>query len=179
MSLVLDSSKPNVVAKAWGSPFPNVVSLSILPNGVTEVTPMQGIEMDMEMFCKAVEYFLFSENVVCQLSDKIHTVQLNFWGLMIPSKIRPFSKPFTVMNLDDFLCLVQYVFTNTNLEENDPRERFLNELVFDDPKKLQPGTLSVYEYLVNLQVVDGFQQIPAVPGLRRLVDESGTSAFGW
>ena len=171
MTMIFDQgSKPeNLSAKSWGFPFIDDVMIS--------VPHKQPIYFNIKTFCDIVEHFLYDENSIYSIrrdaKPDITVVQAGFWGLLVS------GVPYAIFSLSDFLSLVEYIFTNTNLEKDDPREVLLNEVVFGKEKKIQPGALKVLDYLVNLQVVDGFPQYPAKTS-RRLVDgKTGRSAFGF
>jgi hypothetical protein len=117
MSLILSNSKPKGL------------TATTLPDGTIwlHVKGSKEIEIKPVVFCNFIEGFLYNffPSVAIQEPDLIQsTCEM---GVEIRN-----SKMEANITLEDYVCLVQYFFTNSDLLRGDPRLSVINKIVISD-----------------------------------------------
>jgi hypothetical protein len=161
LELNIDTVPKGLVAKAWGPPMPDAVYLTLNYN--------QEIALTNEQFCKIVRDYLYVDDSrpknegaeFCgNVAPNVSIYQKDCVGIYVDNQL------WVIVGPQDFAYLTRYVFTNANLGINDPREQLVNELL-TARYAIRPEALELHRWLTTRVVVEGWQQYPHVPGLRR------------
>ena len=149
MSLNLD--KTDGVSVKSGIPLGSLINPR---DELIWIWDQKGASFDINMrdFCAFVEAFLFGNHYIIRQSaiqEVCEDIQYHCPG-----------KRSVRIPVGDFVPMVQYVFTNSDVMPNDPRVALVNKLLSEDKSlALGPGRAELFEWLSGLEKVPGFNVI--------------------
>jgi hypothetical protein len=138
----------NVVQAAMGKNYP--------------ISAKNIIEIPINVFCRCVEDYVFMPHAEkTEGQDATSTIESGIEQryLVDGVEMRDLRIPqfMAKISTDDYYMLVLYVFTNSDLTENDPRISLVNRCIFDE---ITPGNSEgqrkVFELLANFETVPGW-----------------------
>jgi len=144
MTLVLDGSNPTLHAKTFGG-IGGLDNLYLTEGWVGLPCKQQTSEIEFSIsdFCKIVKGFLYE--------PQEYGINNRYWVLKNDE-----GKRF-VVTLFDLVALTQYVFTNTDVVNNDPRLELLEDI---EQKPEGEYQLQLWDWLRLLERVEGWPQFP-------------------
>ena len=134
--------------------------LSFSPGDLTSMTGFDGtlflygkdvsFEISPEAFCGFVEGFLYHN--LPSASTAVGLLQMaSDKGVELCA-----GDNLAVLTLEDYVCLVKYFFTNTDLRRGDPRLAVLNRAVIADAQGENEYQKQLFDWMITLQTKPGW-----------------------
>jgi|WetSurMetagenome_2_1015567.scaffolds.fasta_scaffold527526_2 hypothetical protein len=147
MSLELSHSCPRVTAKTCGLGSNPIFLFEEGGRGIYWEIPLSS-------FCDLVEVFIYGNEIlanpwkatICQSGDA-ENVKLRHLGQEV------------VMSFGDYVSLVVYVFTNTDLTNDDPRISVVNRCIFGEKSPGEGKKKELFDWLADLDSKDGWNSV--------------------